>query len=73
MPDPFSLLPQMLAERTEKVCEMAAVMKEAVRVDEETCNEQQELVVRLVTENRLGFYKLHSEGLNLSGFPMGND
>jgi len=43
---------QMLAERTEKVCEMAAVMKEAVRVDEETCNQQQELMARLITENK---------------------
>jgi len=43
---------QMLAERTEKVCEMAAVMKEAVRVDEEACNQQQELMARLITENK---------------------
>jgi len=43
---------QMLADRTEKVCEMAAVMKEAVRVDEETCNQQQELMARLITENK---------------------
>merc|ERR1711953_301943 len=43
---------QALAERTEKVCEMAAVIKEAVRVDEAACNQQQETVVRLVTENK---------------------
>jgi len=43
---------QILAERTEKVCEMAAVMKEAVRVDEEACNQQQELVARLIAENK---------------------
>lgn len=43
---------QMLAEKTEKVCEMASVMKEAVRVDEDVCNEQQELMARLVTENK---------------------
>jgi len=43
---------QALAERTEKVCEMAAVMKEAVRVDESACNQQQETVVRLITENK---------------------
>jgi len=43
---------QALAERTEKVCEMAAVMKEAVRVDEAACNQQQETVVRLITENK---------------------
>jgi len=43
---------QMLAERTEKVCEMAAVMKEAVKVDEENTNLQQETMARLVTENK---------------------
>lgn len=43
---------QLLAERTEKVCEMACVMKEAVRVDEETTNQQQELLARLITENK---------------------
>jgi len=43
---------QALAERTEKVSEMAAVMKEAVRVDEAACNQQQETVVRLITENK---------------------
>ncbi len=45
----------ILAEKTEKVCEMAAVMKEAVRVDEENCNLQQEVMARLVTENKVGF------------------
>ena len=44
----------ILAEKTEKVCEMAAVMKEAVRVDEENCNLQQEVMARLVTENKVG-------------------
>jgi len=43
---------QMLADRTEKVCEMAAVMKEAVKVDEENTNLQQEVMARLITENK---------------------
>ena len=42
----------MLADRTEKVCEMAAVMKEAAKVDEENTNLQQETMARLVTENK---------------------
>jgi len=42
----------LLAERTDKICEMAQVMKEAARADEETCNTQQELLARLVTENK---------------------
>ena len=46
----------ILAEKTEKVCEMAAVMKEAVRVDEENCNLQQEVMARLVTENKVGVW-----------------
>ena len=33
---------------------MAAVMKEAVRVDEEACNQQQELMTRLIAENKVG-------------------
>ena len=32
---------------------MAAVMKEAVWVDEENCNLQQEVMARLVTENKV--------------------
>ena len=32
---------------------MAAVMKEAVRVDEDDCNLQQEVMARLVTENKV--------------------
>jgi len=47
-----SVVSQLLAERTEKVCEMAGVMKEAVRVDDEDCSRQQELLSRLATENK---------------------
>ena len=47
------MLWQLLAERTEKVCEMAGVMKEAVRVDDEDCSRQQELLSRLATENKV--------------------
>jgi len=43
---------RLLTERTEKVCEMAAVMKEAVRMDEDSSNQQQEMMARLVTENK---------------------
>lgn len=43
---------QMLGDRTEKVCEMAAVMKEAVKMDEENTNLQQEVMARLITENK---------------------
>ena len=43
----------LLAEKTEKVCEMAAVMKEAVKADEENSNMQQETMARLVTENKV--------------------
>ena len=48
----------MLAERTEKVCEMAAVMREAVKVDEENTNLQQEVMARLITENKVRFFRL---------------
>jgi len=43
---------ERLADRTEKVCEMAAVMREAVKVDEENTNLQQEVMARLITENK---------------------
>ena len=36
-----------------KVCEMAAVMKEAVRMDEDSSNQQQEMMARLITENKV--------------------
>jgi len=43
---------RLITERTEKVCEMAAVMKEAVRMDEDSSNQQQEMMARLITENK---------------------
>jgi len=43
---------EMLADKTEKVVEMAAVMKEAVRMDEENSMLQQEIMSRLSTENK---------------------
>ena len=51
-------LEQRLADRTEKVCEMAAVMREAVKVDEENTNLQQEVMARLITENKVRFFRL---------------
>ena len=32
---------------------MAAVMKEAVRMDEDSSNQQQEMMARLITENKV--------------------
>ena len=60
----FNILFQMLADRTEKVCEMAAIMKESVRVDEEACNQQQELMARLMTENKVVIlpWRINSSG-----------
>ena len=43
----------ILVDKTEKVVEMAAVMKEAARIDEENSNLQQEMMARLVTENKV--------------------
>ena len=42
---------EMLADKTEKVVEMAAVMKEVVRMDEENSRMQQEIMSRLSTKN----------------------
>lgn len=43
---------EMLADKTEKVVEMAAVMKEVVRMDEENSRMQQEIMSRLSTKNK---------------------
>jgi len=43
---------KLLQARTDKVCEMAAVMKESVKLDEAASNQQQELLSRLITENK---------------------
>lgn len=43
---------RLLEERTEKVCEMAAVMRMAVKLEEEREWEQRELLSRLLTENK---------------------
>ena len=41
---------------------MAAVMKEAVRRDEEMEGENQELIARLYTENKVIFYQGYRQG-----------
>lgn len=43
---------KMLQQRTDQVCEMAAVMKESVKLDEAANSHQQELLSRLITENK---------------------
>ena len=45
---------KLVLEKTEKVVEMAAVMKEAAHLDEEKERENQQLIARLVTENKAG-------------------
>jgi len=43
---------KLLQQRTEQVSEMAAVMKESVKLDEETSSQQQELLSKLIIENK---------------------
>ena len=43
----------MLMEKNEKICEMASVMHKAIMMDEEAAAREQELLTRLVTENKV--------------------
>jgi len=43
---------RMLQERVDKICEMAAVMNHAIRIDEQAQSQEQEVMSRLITENK---------------------
>ena len=43
----------MLQERADKICEMANVMQKSIQIDEENMAKEQELMARLVTENKV--------------------
>merc|ERR1712142_1112435 len=43
---------RMLQERVDKICEMAAVMNQAIRIDEHAQTQEQEVMSRLITENK---------------------
>ena len=44
---------QLLQERADKICEMASVMQQSVQIDEENQAREQELMSRLMTENKV--------------------
>ena len=44
---------QLLQERADKICEMAGVMQRSVQIDEENQAREQELMSRLITENKV--------------------
>ena len=44
---------QILQERADKICEMASVMNQSILIDEERQAHEQELVSRLLTENKV--------------------
>lgn len=43
---------RMLQDRADKICEMANVMQKSIQIDEQSINKEQELMARLVTENK---------------------
>jgi len=43
--------PELLQDRADKICEMAAIMSKSVQMDDEDIAKEQERFVRLVTEN----------------------
>ena len=43
----------MLQDRADKICEMANVMQKSIQIDEENMAKEQELMARLITENKV--------------------
>lgn len=43
---------RMLQERVDKICEMAAVMNQSIRLDDQAQSQEQEVMSRLITENK---------------------
>lgn len=46
---------QVLQDRVDKICEMANVMQKSIQIDEQSLAKEQELMARLVTENKVCF------------------
>ena len=44
---------QLLQDRADKICEMAGVMNQSIQIDEERYAKEQELMSRLLTENKV--------------------
>ena len=51
---------QVLQERADKICEMANVMQKSIQIDEENMAKEQELMARLVTENKVSPFFIYS-------------
>lgn len=49
----YSFYLQELERRSEKISEMAAIMKKAVEIDDENFSKEQEKINRLISENKL--------------------
>ena len=43
----------MLQDRADKICEMANVMQKSIQIDEDSVAKEQELMSRLITENKV--------------------
>ena len=51
----YRVIFQILQDRADKICEMANVMQKSIQIDEQSINKEQELMARLVTENKVSF------------------
>ena len=65
----FVLL-QDMQEKIDKICEMAAVMKRAILVDDEAVAREQQLVTQLKLENNSLRQLLHIASSNLAAVPL---
>ena len=54
------LLFKLLQDRADKICEMASVMNQSIQIDEERYAKEQELMSRLLTENKVSFIGIGS-------------
>ena len=43
----------MLQDRVDKICEMAAVMNQSIQLDDQAQSQEQEVMSRLITENKV--------------------
>ena len=50
------VLLQLICDQSDKICEMAAVMERAAETDDKGALDEQELVSKLSTENKVSIY-----------------
>ena len=59
----------MLQDRVDKICEMAIVMNRSIELDDRAQSQEQEIMSRLITENKVITFNFHSN-LRLTRFML---